>query len=131
MFKRNPAEKQLNLTDPYLQYPKYVREVLHKSWAEYFFKSIFSKIDENRFALLYSENYSRPNAPVNMIVGLLMLKEINGWTDEDTIAALYFDYRVQYALGISDFDKERICINTLGNFRLVFRTCLKGLNRVE
>ncbi len=44
-------------------------------------------------------------------------KELNGWTDEDTIAALYFDYRVQYALGISDFDRERICINTLGNFR--------------
>ena len=30
---------------------------------------------------------------------------------------MYFDYRVQYALGISDFDRERICINTLGNFR--------------
>jgi hypothetical protein len=117
MFKRNPAGKQINLIDPYLQYPKYVREALHKSWAEYFFKSIFSKIDESRFAVLYSENYSRPNAPVNIIVGLLILKELNGWTDEDTIGALYFDYRVQYALGISDFEEERICINTLGNFR--------------
>lgn len=117
MFKRNPAGKQLNLTDPYLHYPKYVREALHNSWAEYFFSSVFSKIDEKRFAALYSENYSRPNAPVNVIIGLLILKELNGWTDEETIAALYFDYRVQYALGISDFDRERICINTLGNFR--------------
>lgn len=117
MFKRNPAGKQLSLTDPYLNYPKYVREALHNSWAEHFFSSIFTNIDENRFAALYSQNYSRPNAPVNMIVGLLILKELNGWTDEDTIAALYFDYRVQYALGISDFDRERICINTLSNFR--------------
>lgn len=117
MFKKNPAEKQFNLSEPYYHFPKYVREALHNSWAEHFFHSIFTKIDENRFAVLYSENYSRPNAAVNVIIGLLMLKELNGWTDEGLIAALYFDYRVQYALGISDFDKERICINTLGNFR--------------
>ncbi len=117
MFKNNPAEKQFNLIEPYYHFPKYVRDALHNSWAEHFFNSIFSKIDESRFAVLYSENYSRPNAPVNVVVGLLILKELNGWTDEETIAALYFDYRVQYALGISNFDKERICINTLGNFR--------------
>ncbi len=33
------------------------------------------------------------------------------------MGALYFDYRVQHALGITDFEKERICINTVGNFR--------------
>jgi len=117
MYKRNPPGKQFNLTDPYLHYPKYIQEALHNSWAEYFFSSVFSLINEDRFAELYSNNFSRPNAPVNIIVGLLILKELNGWTDEETIAALYFDYRVQYALGISDFDRERICINTLGNFR--------------
>jgi hypothetical protein len=117
MYKRNPPEKQLNIVDPYLHFPKYIREALHNSWAEPFFSSVFSQINEDRFAVLYSKNYSRPNAPVNLIIGLLILKELNGWTDEDTIAALYFDYRVQYALGISDFDRERICINTLGNFR--------------
>ncbi len=117
MYNRNLAGKQLNLTDPYLSYPKYVREMLHNSWAEYFFNSIFSHIDEERFSLLYSDNYSRPNAPVNIMIGLLTLKELNQWSDEELIGAFYFDYRVQYALGISDFNKERICINTIGNFR--------------
>lgn len=117
MYKRNPAGKQLNLNDPYLSYPKYVREMLHNSWAEYFFNTIFSHIDEERFSVLYSDTYSRPNAPVNILIGLLTLKELNQWSDEELISAFYFDYRVQYALGISDFDKERICINTVGNFR--------------
>jgi len=117
MFKRNPPEKQLSLVDPYFRYPKYVQEMLHKSWAEHFYRAIYCKINEERFAVLYSENYSRPNAPVNRLIGLLILKEANGWTDEETIAALYFDYRVQYALGITDPEQERICINTLGNFR--------------
>lgn len=117
MFKRNPAEKQMSLTDPYLSYPKYVRKALRKSWADGFYRNIFSKINEDRFAVLYSEKYSRPNAPVNVIIGLLILKELNGWTDEETIASLYFDYRVQYALAITDLEQERICGNTLGNFR--------------
>lgn len=34
------------------------------------------------------------------------------------MSALCFDYRVQHALGITDFEKERICINTVGNFRI-------------
>jgi hypothetical protein len=33
------------------------------------------------------------------------------------IGTLCFDYRVQYALGITDFEKERICVNTVSNFR--------------
>ena len=103
MFRKNPVDKQMNIFDPYHGFPKYIKEVLHKSWAEYFCRHIFSKINEERFAVLYSENYSRPNAPVNVLVGLLFLKELNGWTDEEMIGAFYFDYRVQYALGVTDF----------------------------
>ena len=117
MYKSNPAGKQFSLTDPYIHYPQYVKEMLRNSWAEYFFNSIFSNIFEERFKVLFSDNYSRPNAPVNIMLGLLTLKELNQWTDAPLLAAFYFDYRVQYALGISDFDKERICINSTGNFR--------------
>jgi hypothetical protein len=67
--------------------------------------------------VLYSETYSRPNKSVNILVSLLILKELHNLTDEQLIASLYFDYRHQYALGIENFEKERICINTLTNFR--------------
>ncbi|MGI6097774.1 MAG: transposase [Dethiobacteria bacterium] len=117
MFKKNPVEKQMNILDPYHRFPKYIQEALHNSWSEYFFKHIFSKINEERFKVLFSENYSCPNTPVNILVGLLILKELSHWTDEDMMGALYFDYRAQYALGITDFEKERLCINTVGNFR--------------
>ncbi len=117
MYKINPTGEQLNLTDLYLNYPKYISEMLHNSWTQYFFNSIFSNINEKHFSLLYSENCSRPNAPVNIMTGLLTLKELNQWSDEELIGTFYFDFRVQYAFGISDFDKERICINTTLNFR--------------
>ncbi len=117
MFKKNPNKGQISILDPCLQFPKYIQEVLQKTWAPYFYGNIFKNINEERFSVLFSENYSRPNAPVNIIVGLLFLKEVNGWIDEEMMGALYFDYRVQHALGITDFEKERICINTVGNFR--------------
>ncbi len=72
MYKRNPAGKLLNLSDPYMYYPQYIKEMLYNSWAEYFFNSIFSKINEDRFKVLFSHNYSRPNAPVNILIGLLI-----------------------------------------------------------
>ena len=66
--------------------------------------------------MLYSINSSPPNTPVNILVGLF-LKELNGWTDEEMLSAVYFDYRVRHALGITDFEKQRLCINTVSNFR--------------
>jgi hypothetical protein len=117
MFKTNPNEGQMSIMNPYLNYPKLVKDMLQKSWAPYFKGHIFHKIEEERFAVLYSNKASRPNTPVNILVGLLFLKELCGWTDHEMISSLFFDYRVQYALGITELDKERICINTITNFR--------------
>lgn len=117
MFKENPSNGQINILDPYYTYPAYVKKALLKSWAIYFKDYIFIKINEHRFSVLYSDKASRPNTPVNIILGLFFLKELSGWTDEEMIAAFYFDYRVQFALGVTDFEKERLCINTITNFR--------------
>lgn len=54
------------------------QKVLEKSWAKPFSDIIFTNIDEMIFASLYSDKHnSRPNAPVNVIVGALILKELN------------------------------------------------------
>lgn len=117
MFKHGRKEQQISLDDRFLFLPQSILESLQKSWAEDFYKNIFLKVNEDRFSVLYSDVYSRPNKPVNILICLLILKELHSLTDEQLIAALYFDYRYQYALGIEDFEKERICINTLTNFR--------------
>ncbi len=117
MFKHGRKEQQISFEDQFLHFPSYVLESLKQSWAKDFYNDIFLAINEDRFSVLYSDNYSRPNKPVNILVSLLILKELHSLTDDQLIGSLYFDYRYQYALGIEDFDKERICINTLTNFR--------------
>ncbi len=116
MFRKNDMQ-QLNLDDKLLAMPKYLRKNLEKSWAAPFHKYVFSKINEQRFEVLYSGVVSRPNAPVNVLVGLLILKENFGLPDEDVVGSLHFDMRFQYALGTTSYEKQPISINTLYNFR--------------
>ena len=116
MFRKNTVQ-QLNLDDPTINLPKYLRKNLEKSWATPFNKYIFSNINEERFEVLYSDEVSRPNSPVNVLVGLLILKENFSLPDEDLIGSLNFDMRFQFALGTTSYQKQPVSINTLYNFR--------------
>lgn len=117
MFKYGKKDHQKSLFDLDVQASSTISKRLQKTWAESFFYNVFSHINEDRFAVLYSDKLSRPNKPVNILVSLLILKELNDLTDEELIDAYYFDYRFQQALGISDLSEEGLAINTLTNFR--------------
>jgi len=47
------------------------RARLEESWAGVFRREYFSRLDEKPFAVLYSDEYSRPNTPVNVMLGLV------------------------------------------------------------
>ena len=95
---------------------------LQKSWAIPFAEKIFPAIDETPYAILYSEKNSRPNTPVNVIIGALILKEMNGLTDEGLVNSLIFDIRYQVALHTTSFAEQPISDRTLSRFR---ERCLK------
>jgi hypothetical protein len=57
-------------------------EQLWNSWAGTFYREVFCRIDEKILAVLYSEKDSRPNAPINVLKGLEILKSGFGWSDE-------------------------------------------------
>jgi hypothetical protein len=117
MFCKNNLQ-QISFTDPTNNMPKYLKDILDKSWANAFQKYTFPNINEDRFSVLYSDNFAtRPNTPVNVIVGLLILKEIFHLTDEELIGSLYFDVRFQFALRTASYEKQPVSINTLTNFR--------------
>lgn len=91
--------QQIRLDDTTFGLTQRGQRFLKKSWAEYFSQQVFPLINEERFAVLYSSNpASRPNTPVNVIIGLLMFKEIFNLTDDNLQETLIFDIRFQYAL---------------------------------
>ena len=74
-FKENNCQ-QLSFTDSFSGLTVREQKSLEKSWAKIFADEIFPAIDEKRFSVLYSEQESRPNTPVNVIVGALIIKEM-------------------------------------------------------
>src|SRR6056297_326149 len=109
--------QQLSFDDILLNMPKYLKNFLKDSWADVFQEIIFPAIDEKRFSVLYSDKPSRPNSPVNVIIGSLILKEIFQLSDKELLGAIYFDDRFQYALCLTSEEKPPVSINTFSNFR--------------
>ena len=63
----------------------------------------------------------RPNTPVNVIVGGMVLEELMGLTDEEFMDSLLFDIRFQYALHTTSFKEQPVSDRTFSRFR---RRCL-------
>lgn len=68
--------------------------------------------------MLYRKNEaSRLNTPVNVSVGLLIIKELFQMINEELISSLHFDISFQYALRTTSYENQPASINTLSNFR--------------
>jgi hypothetical protein len=97
--------------------PERTQKYLKHSWAESFRRDVFLRIPEDRFAVLYDRDPSRPNVPVNLLVGLEILKEWRGWSDEELYEHFLFDLQVRYALGCDDLKEDNFDLRTLYYFR--------------
>lgn len=116
MFLSNSFQ-QISFFDKVHNMPKYLQNMLYNSWAHIFQEIIFPEINENRFEVLYSDKPSRPNSPVNVIIGALFLKEIFQLTDEQLLGSIFFDDRFQYALRLTSEERPPVSFNTFTNFR--------------
>ena len=110
--------QQISLFDKLAFLSKRKQQMLERSWAQAFSDKIFTKINEHIFAPLFSErSNSRPNAPVNVVVGALILKDFTKLTDEEITEACEFDFRYQYALHTTSFETQPVSERSLSRFR--------------
>jgi hypothetical protein len=117
MFRKNTRHYQLPLTSHADELPEPLRKWLENSWAETFYHEFFSRLDEEPFAVLYSDLPSRPNVPVNILVALEFLKAAHGWTDEEMYDRFCYDVQVRYALGYRHLGEGYMDLRTVYDFR--------------
>lgn len=110
-------EQQLSLFDPLTTMTERKKKFLDRSWAKYFAEFIFPKINEIPYAVLYSNKDSRPNTPVNVQIGALLIKELTNLSDDELLESLMFDIRFQYALHTTSFAEQPLSDRTLSRFR--------------
>ena len=117
MFDGNDSHSQLPLTSTLDELTKKQRKRLDTSWAGVFYREFFSRLNETAFSVLYADCPSRPNYPVNVLVGLEYLKAGNGWTDEEMYDEFCYDMQVRYALGYRQLGDGEFDLRTLYYFR--------------
>lgn len=117
MFRSNDRHRQQEMFSTFASLPDKRRQRLEASWAGTFYREVFCRLDERPFAVLYADEPSRPNIPVNVLVGLEVLKSGFGWSDEELYDAFQFNLQVRYALGCRDLSGDDFELRTLYNFR--------------
>ena len=116
-FKTNDYQ-QITFSDSYINLSPRTRKIVEKSWAKDFADIVFPAINEERFSVLYSDHkFSRPNTPVNIVVGGLILKESLGLTDDELIDSICCDVRFQYALHTTHLEEQPVSDRTFSRFR--------------
>jgi hypothetical protein len=117
MFKKNKHHIQPPLISEVSQLPERQFSHLEHSWAGVFYREVFSRLDESAFSCLYSDLPSRPNIPVNVLVGLEFMKSGFGWSDEQLYDEFLYNVQVRYALGYHKLGEGEFDPRTLYYFR--------------
>jgi len=110
--------QQVGLNDRFNNLTDKEKKAVLGSWAKPFADIIFPSIREDRFAVLYSSNTAtRPNTPINIVVGSMIIKEVVGLTDDEVLEGLCCDARMQYALHTTSCVEQPMSDRTLSRFR--------------
>lgn len=126
MFRANHNHNQQTLLDSTQWMNPKIREKLERSWAPIFYEHVFCKIDEKPFAILYGTT-GKPNFPVNIMLSLEYIKHMKCCNDLELLDDFYFDYLVNYAVGIRTLGEINLAERTLYYFReRVYRYCLEN-----
>jgi len=133
MFRQNQRHQQIVLFGTVHQLPVGVTKMMNESWAPAFRRLVFEKIDERRYAELYSTVESRPNFPVNIWVGLEIIKWIFDYTDQELLEQFHFNLLTAYALGQENLGEVTLCERTVyyNRERLLEYEAKTGCNLLE
>lgn len=77
-------------------------------WSTIILEKLSSKIDENSFLGLFCSEKGHPNAPVNVLIGLEILKNIFDLSDEELFEQLYFNSAYQRTIRITNLNENYI-----------------------
>jgi hypothetical protein len=118
VFRPNETHRQQDIFGLETQLSPDLRKRLHGSKEYAFYKEVFCRIPEALFAELYAEEpASRPNAPINTLVGAMILQHLRNWSFEELLDHIAFDLKVRAALGLWSLAEEPFCRATLFNFQ--------------
>lgn len=118
MAYRANFSTQMSMDDSFERLSDRTKRIVMNSWAKGFADKVFPAIDSEAFRVLYKDTKaSRPPTPANYIVGAMLIKEMFGLTDDETVEMVQCDVRAQYALHSTSLEEQPISDRTFSRFR--------------
>jgi hypothetical protein len=134
VFRTNETHRQQDIFGIETQLSPELWKRLRESEEYAFYEEVFCRIPEEVFAELYSDSSAtRPNTPVNVLVGALILQHAHDWTFAELMDRVCFDLKVRAALGLWSLGQAPFSRATLFNFLARVRDDMvaTGRNRFE
>jgi len=105
---------QSSMFEPWYSLSPEKQRRLERSWADLFRTKALPLIEEGLFAGMYSDT-GRPNAPVQTLIGFLILKEMGDLTYREALDQLEFNMQWHHALQLTA-DQAHFPQKTVHNF---------------
>jgi hypothetical protein len=109
MYRESEKTKQPDMwKDSRLEMGKRSREIFDNSegWHHRFRVEVTNRVEEGLFKPLFSEGNGSPNAPIRILVAMMVLKEGLGISDEQLYEQCRFNMLIRSALGLLNSDEE-------------------------
>ena len=107
MFRESSKTNQLNLFSSHANVLTNRALKIFKDeqkWHNQFCKQVTHRIDEEIFRSLFNDGFGAPNASIRVLVGMMVLKEAQGWSDSQLFEQCQFNILVRSALGLLNMD---------------------------
>jgi hypothetical protein len=131
MFKKSSESGQLNIfTSPKSLFSGNSLKMYEdrQAWHNQFREQVTMRVDENIFRPLYCEDNGTPNAPIRVLVAMMVLKEAEGLSDQKIFENCRFNLLVRSALGLLNADDPLPTESTYYLFRKRIQEYAKGNN---
>ncbi len=117
MFKENTAHlsKDLSCYKSLLSEEEQIK--IEQSEGYSFYQDIFCQINESLFSCLYCDNNGRPNAPINSMIGALILMPRKDLSYNELFEQIRYNMEIRASLGLFDFKGMPFSQSTLFNFQ--------------
>ena len=107
MFKKTETSRQLSLQTSVFQHLNgcSATQFENKSeWHNIFYNQVVSRINEDLFSVLFSSGKGTPNASIRTLIGMMILKEGEGYSDQKLFENCRFNLLTRKAFGLVNID---------------------------
>ena len=74
------------------------------NWHNQFYEHIFISIDESIYKVLFHDTFGAPNAPIRILISMMILKDAFSWSDSQLFEESQFNVLVRSALGLMNMN---------------------------